>query len=113
MKSNQTQYSKHSKRNAESLLPDTEPAEDPIEQIVRVDRSHHRPKFLERPTQFDGQDLRRVRVEHAAVRRAQMSQAGVDVVPAATEAGSQRRVTARASLLQQEFPQFREPLARR
>jgi hypothetical protein len=49
------------------LLSNAEAAEDPIEQIVRIHRADHLADLIERPTQFQSEQLRRITVQHDGV----------------------------------------------
>src|SRR5262245_31335667 len=56
------------------LLADAEPGEDPVEQVVGVDRTDHLAQLLQRPAQLGGQQLRRVLLQRRPVRLPQVAQ---------------------------------------
>src|SRR5262245_57754141 len=78
-------------RSADSrcLLPHAKSTEDPVQQIIGVNRPNHGAEFLERQAKIERHKFGGLFFDHQMMRLPEMLQARIHVAPAATQTGAE------------------------
>src|SRR5262249_38670871 len=93
------------------LLSYAKPAKNAIQEIVGENSAGHLAELIERAAHLKGQQLRRLLMHDQRMRRSQMLQATVDMVPASTQARRQARPQLAARSVSQDIAKFVQALA--